>query len=259
MSFQVPPAASLLADVPARRLLASMINRPLRDRAKPKAEAKGVIEEAIGATPKSLSDLLRAAEEGMDQAGDVGLTVSFKEVLIRDAQAGGFDWGRGEVYVITSILDGSGKQPDFKTQVFEGIHDGDRLPLGPGGMLVGMLKNPRWFVDLHMIIMESDEDIRSIGKAIETARNDSGLKNAVSAVGALTAFDPTMISKVFSAVDAFMVILSGILGANGDDHIATVHDFYLKHQGFGSGRHPAKGLQQFQSADVAYQFDLTKI
>lgn len=64
-----------------------------------------------------------------------------------------------------------------------------------------------------------------------------------------------MVTKVLAGVDAFLVILSGILSANGDDHIATIHDFYLKHQGFGAGRHPATGLQRFQDAEVAYKFD----
>lgn len=265
MSFQVPPAASLLAEVPARRLLASMINPALRRRAKPKPEAVKVLDSFApeakleSAAPQGISDLIRAADEGMDQAGDLGLTVSFKDVLIRDAEAEGLDWGRGEVYVITSILDGSGKQPEFKTQHFEGIRNGDRLPLGGGGMLVGMLKNPRWFVDVHMLVMESDDDIRSIGKAIETARKDSGLKDLVTTVGGLAAFDPTMVTKVTSAVDIFMGILSGILSSNGDDHIATVHDFYLKTQGFGSGRHPQSGRMNFQNVDVAYQIDLTQL
>jgi hypothetical protein len=250
-------AVSALQQISSRRLLAAMSSEARRDRAKPKT-AKGFAPNDAPSSP-SLDTLLREAEQAVDSSGNLGLTVAFEHVKILDAQAGGFDWGRGEVYVITSILDGSGAQPDFKTHLFQGIEDGDSLPLGQGGMLVGFLKNPRWFVDLHMVIMESDDDIRKIGQSIEEARKQSGLSDLVRGVGAVAAFDPTMITKVVTAVDAFLVALSGILAANGDDHIATVHDFYLKHQGFGVGRHPASGLQKFQDAEVAYRFDLVEI
>ena len=245
-----------LAEVPARRLLAAMMNPKLADRARSKAPPT----RAGGANePPTIGELLRAADASMNAAGDVGLTLAFEKVKVLDAQAGGFDWGRGEIYVITSILDGSGEQPDFKTRSFEGIHDGDPLPLGDGGMLVGMMKNPRWFVDMHMVVMESDSDIREIGTSIEQARKESGLSNAIKAVGAVAAFDPTMISKVVTVVDTFLVILSGILKANGDDHVATVHDFYLRHQGFGAGRHPRSGVQGFQDVEAAYKIDLTTL
>lgn len=248
------PATTALQEVSSRRLLAAMTKRVLRARATPTQAA------AVGAAPSaSLVTLIREADQAIDASGDLGLTVSFEQVKILDAQAGGFDWGRGEVYIATSILDGSGAQPDFKTQLFEGIHDGDSLPLGDGGILVGLLKNPRWFVDLHMVIMESDSDIRALGQAIDTARKQSGLADLVSAAAALAAFDPTMITKVVTAVDAFLVVLGGILAANGDDHIATVHDFYLKHQAFGAGRHPKDGLLRFQDAEVAYKIDLEKL
>jgi hypothetical protein len=250
------PAVKALQTVSARRLLAAMTNEKLRDRAKP--TAAHAVTTRDGAAP-SLNTLLRQAEEAVDTSGDLGLTVAFEHVRILDAEAGGFDWGRGEIYVITSVLDGSGSQPDFKTQLFEGIHDGDSLPLGDGGMLVGFLKNPRWFVDLHMVIMESDDDIRTLGTTIENARKQSGLGDLVKGIGSVAAFDPTMVTKVVTAVDAFLVILSGILSANGDDHIATIHDFYLKHQAFGAGRHPRGGLQRFQNAEVAYKFDLVQL
>jgi hypothetical protein len=262
------PAVKALSGVSGRRLLSAMSNKPLAARAALKdshlAEFRNMAAELVPANRSaspSLVDLIRTAETAMDSAGNLGLTLSFKKVKILDAQAGGFDWGRGEIYVVTSMLDGSGRQPDFKTQLFEGIHDGDFLPLGSGGMLVGMLQNPRWFIDVHMMIMESDDDIRNIGTAIEKARKQSGLADAVQAIGGLAAFDPTMISKVVTTVNVFLSILGGILSENGDDHVATIHDFYLKHQAFGAGAHPAdvNKLLKFQDAEVSYKIDLVSI
>lgn len=209
---------------------------------------------------RSLPEVVREAEQSVDEAGDVGLTLSFKELVALDD--GDFDFWpfseTGEIYVVTSILDGSGREPEFKTKLFERIDEGDRLPLGDGGMLVGTIENPRWFIDVHMLVMESDGDVRQVGEAIEEARKKSGLGAALPAIGALSGFDPTSVSRIVGAVDAFLGILSGILRENGDDHIATIHDFYLKSQAFGAGRHPARGTRQFQSVRAAYQIDVSK-
>lgn len=112
--LELDPAVTTLQQISARRLLAAMTSAKVRARAKPKVVAS---EGAKAATPATLTELIRRADNATD--GELGLTVSFEKVRILDAQAGGFDWGRGEVYVVTSILDGSGTQPDFKTQLFE--------------------------------------------------------------------------------------------------------------------------------------------
>jgi len=215
----------------------------------------------IAPAKAGLDSTIATAAKAVDTAKDIGLTVSFKKVRILEANAEGFDWGRGEVYVIAALLDGSGRGVQYQTRSFEGIHDGDFLPLGEGGLLVGAIEKPRWFIDLHMVIAESDQDIRNIGKAIESARKQSGLDKVAKAVGAIAKFDPTAISRVVGAADLFLALLQAILSSNGDDHIATVHDFYLKHQGFGAGRHPkaANKLTRFQDADVAYQIDVVEI
>jgi hypothetical protein len=253
-TFTLPSQAAALQRVPAKELLAALQSRPMRDRLARVQPPSVTFGLAPG--PASLVDSVAAAESAMDAQGALGLTVSFKEVIIDDSQEG-FLAGSGEVYVITSILDGSGRRPSFKTQLFEGIRDHDHLPLGDGGMLVGMITDPRWFVDVHMIIMECDDDIRNVGKAIEKAQRDSGLSDILATVGGLATLDPSMITTVTSAVDVFLTVLKGILEANHDDHIATLHDFYLRGQGFGAGGHPtAGGLLRFQGAQARYEINL---
>jgi hypothetical protein len=196
----------------------------------------------------------------MDQLGDIGLTISFDQMKVLDIKELGKSLGRkGTVYVITTVLDGSGKPFEYMTKSFEGIKDNDFLPLGDGGMLVASLKNPRWFLDVHMLVMESDSDIRDLGRLIDEARKESKLDDLMKSVGAIAQFDPSGISRVSSAVDLFLSILVSALKANKDDHIATIHDFYLKHQGFGRGRHPKQELRRFQDVEVAYNIDLTQL
>lgn len=205
---------------------------------------------------------LNTANEEMDRAGSVGLSVSFSEVKMLEAAEG--IWGKwfgasSEFYVVTTAIDGSGQVSDYKTQFFEGLKRDDDLPLGDGGMLVSYMENPRWFVDLHMIVMESDSDLRQLGQKIDEAKQQTGLDEILELVGTAAAFDPTLISQVTSGVDLFLSALVHGLKANGDDHVATIHDFYLKHQAFGKGRHPKEGTKRFQGVEVAYDIELTEL
>src|SRR3989442_2467468 len=118
---------------------------------------------------------------------------------------------------------------------------------------------PRWFIDLHMLVMESDSDQRQIGAAIDAARKEVKFDDVVARVGARLPFVFSGVSDVTRAVDMFAAALAYLLKQNGDDHVATVHDFYLKPQTFGQGRHPARGSKTFQKVEVAYQIDLTKL
>ncbi len=209
---------------------------------------------------KRLKEINAAASE-MDWLGDIGLTVCFEQIKILTTSEGIGEWfgDTGEFYIITSILDGSGKLYEHKVQYFQGIKRGDFLPLGDGGMLVGFIKNPRWFVDIHMLVMESDSDIRNLGKIIEEAKKKSGVDKLVALLKTMSVFDPSRITSIFDGINLFLTILAGALKKNNDDHVATIHDFYLKHQAFGEGRHPEEGLKQFQNVEVAYRIDLTKL
>ncbi len=220
--------------------------------------------ESFRANPRNraaVEALQRAAAE-MDEAGDLGLTVSLREVQVKriaEGIRGKLTGEGGEIYVLTTALDGSGRPFEYQTQFFPGIKRGAKLPLGDGGMLVSYLTNPRWFVDLHMLVMESDSDVRRVGDFIAEARAEAKLDEALAFVGTLGAFDPAGIAQVIKGVDIFLTALTYLLRKNGDDHIATVHDFYLKHQAFGQGRHPAQGVSPFQGVAVAYQMDLVSL
>mgnify|MGYP001615102572 CR=1 FL=1 len=76
-----------------------------------------------------------------------GLTASFKKIEILNDNDSFLTGGTGEIYVVTSSLDGTGEMSEFKTQIFEGINDGDGLPLGDGGMLVCFLRDAVFEVD----------------------------------------------------------------------------------------------------------------
>jgi len=205
--------------------------------------------------------LINGANKEIDQMGEVGLTVKFDALKTLVTSEGLSEWfgESGEFYIITTAMDGSGRPLEYQTQYFQGIKRDDHFPLGDGGMLVSVMRNPRWFVDLHMIIMESDSDMRNIGRYINEAKSAAQMDEIMDMMANISTFDPTMISRYICGINLFLTALSGILTENGDDHIATIHDFYLKHQQFGAGRHPDVGLKNFQNVEAAYTIDLSPI
>jgi hypothetical protein len=246
------PQVSEFASLPADRLLAAAV-RGERETLELGDDAPVQAEELVA----ELEAASRQIDRGLERNGK-GLTVSVKEVRIFDEHEG---WLRrkGEVYVLTAVIDGSGEQPTFTTKVFPEVRSGDLLSLDEGGMLVGLVKSPTWFVDFHLLIMESDSDIRELGETIAELQSSSGLSDAIKLIGEVGRFDPTGISQVTTAAS---LLLSGVAAAmrrNGDDHIGTVHNFYLAPQGYGEGRHPAQGRRRWGDAEVAYQIDVTDV
>jgi hypothetical protein len=66
-------------------------------------------------------------------------------------------------------------------------------------MLVGNVPDPRWFFDFHMLIMESDSDLRDLGEIVAKVRKSSGLDDAIKLAGGLARFDPTGITAITTA------------------------------------------------------------
>ena len=161
------------------------------------------------------------------------------------------DWGSGEIYLLSYVLDSNGVT-EYRSPLFQGIGDGDYLPLGEGGMLAHYKKNPGLFIDLHGVVMESDSDIRDLGKRIQEAKESVKFDEITQIASTLSAVDPTKITTIINGVNLFLDALVMILQKNNDDHVGTFHDFYLKQQGFGVGRHPKKGLKRCQDVELAY-------
>lgn len=208
---------------------------------------------------RSLLHTLDAASTEVAAAGPLGLTLAFNEMRVRTSAEGlpGRIFGeRGEIYVVSAVIDGRGDPIEHTTRFFPGIAAGDSLPIGEGGLLATWIRDPRWFVDIHMLVMESDGDRRSLGDFVATARAEAGLDRAGVAEPETPDFQPEVVARIVSGVDTFLSALAFLLRKNGDDHVATIHDFYLEHQAFGQGRHPATGRTRYQGVEAAYTIDL---
>ena len=124
-------------------------------------------------------------------------------------------------------------------------------------MLLGYLADPRWFVDIHALVMEADADLRTVADTLERAKQETGWAGMVQSLSGLERFEPTELLNAANVIGRFADLAVGLLKHNGSDHVATIHDFYLEQQGFGAGRHPDTGAMKFQDVEAAYTFDLS--
>jgi hypothetical protein len=99
-------------------------------------ELKGLFALRQPDAPALLDELAAASDEEHERLSGNGLTLSLKEVWISDISESIFG-GTGEVYVLTSILDGTGSEPQFQTKEFTGVSWGERLHLGQGACSSG--------------------------------------------------------------------------------------------------------------------------
>lgn len=199
----------------------------------------------------------RGEMQGLRRAGKLGLTVSLTDVTVLDVHEGALAGKAGEIYLVSWVLTGSGRTAEFRSHRFPGVRKGEKLPLGEGGMLLGYLTDPRWFVDLHALVMESDSDLVTVAQTVERAKTESGWNDLLQRLAAEDRFDATQVMGALNVINGVADLAVQLLKKNGADHVATIHDFYLEHQAFGVGRHPEVGLARFQDVEVAYAIELS--
>ena len=151
---------------------------------------------------------------------------------------------------------GSNSSSQYVTPLFRGIKAGEYLPLGEGGLLVHYQQDPGYFLDIHGVVMESDSDVREYGEILESVRSTSGLAEMLARLSDMSGFNPQLVQEARFVISTFIDLLVEALKSNDDDHVATFHDFYLRQQGFGQGRHPAENLAQIQDVWMAYTIDV---
>ncbi|HEX9581037.1 MAG TPA: hypothetical protein VF970_08015 [Gemmatimonadales bacterium] len=214
-------------------------------------------EGSPGAGLRSRLEAARGEMQALRRRGTLGLTVALSEVTVLDVHEGLLAGKAGEIYLVSWILSGNGRAAEFRSHRFPSVRAGDRLPLGEGGMLLGFLDDPRWFVDLHALIMESDADLRTVADTLDRAKRETGWTDMLQTLAALDKFEPARLMDAANLIGRFADLAVGLLKQNGSDHVATIHDFYLEQQGFGAGRHPAEGLAKFQDVEAAYAIELS--
>ena len=170
----------------------------------------------------------------------------------------------GGVYVVSSVVDGIGPEPiTFEGKTYQGIHNGDLLPLGPAhepdAVFTVYLREgqlPR-ALSFCLLVVRSNQDLRDVGAAIGQAMADERYtKLADIATTAVSAVAPAY-GTLLRAAQETVGLLAGYLKVKPDDQLGYYQANYTnRFDNLGVGRHPAR-LPTFEVGKVrlGYQID----
>lgn len=170
----------------------------------------------------------------------------------------------GGVYLVSSVVDGLGPEPiTFRGQTYQGIHDGELLPLGPGHEDAAVFtvyaregQLPRT-LSFCLLVVRSNQDLRDIGAAINQAMEDEHYKKLADiATTAVTGLNPVYGTILLAARESIGLIAS-YLKVRPDDQLGYYQANYTnKFDNLGVGKHPPK-LPTFEVGKIrlGYQID----
>jgi hypothetical protein len=145
-----------------------------------------------------------------------------KDVLIKDNHK---ILPNANIYIITIVTDDISSKPlCINSYPFEGIGDGDSLPLGPAGL--DIYRSPKdklpSFLDFRIMVMKSDKVKREIGEFISSVREDSTYKSLLKEVITLATATNPQTALIIEASDMVMGFIAKVLKMNRDDKLIYV-------------------------------------
>lgn len=208
---------------------------------------------------KNVSEAFDDADRNTQSPMNVILMINAMQIL--DDHDPGLK-GRGEIYVISQVTTGAlddktKSYTTYTTQTFHEIDNGDYLGLGRNGMAIwsgdvsgNAGKNPKEFIDFHIAVMESDKKSRDIAADLKKYKEKAKLDEMDKIIQALSGFDPTKLTQIFSLSKiAFDLIVFG-LRHDGDDFVGDFHDLLLRQQQYSPGRWPKDPTELYPAGDA---------
>jgi hypothetical protein len=151
--------------------------------------------------------------------------------------------GDGEVFLISTIVDGISKEPiTVELKTFHGVKDDSALPLvDPGVTLYQNMQEVPTFLDWRLIIGESDSPIRDKGAFLKELAKDDDWKSVTATLKTALSTANPVAGVVVGLVDGLVGVIGRIMEINNDDQIGYLAVSYNKTlDDLGAGVHKAK-------------------
>ena len=169
------------------------------------------------------------------------------------------------VYVVSSVIDGSpGDAITFQGKAYQGIRNGDVLPLGPQGDPTAVFTTylregriPR-LLSFSLLVVRSNAGLRNLGLVIGKTMQDKRFAQLADTIGdALGAANPAY-SIVWQAADQAVSLLGTYLESRPDEQLAYYQANYTNlFDDLGHGVHPPdRPTMQVGKVRLAYQVDV---
>jgi hypothetical protein len=222
-----------------------------------------LIDETQTMDAAAIEGLLRASTttRGPSKAA---LAVRVNDIVIRDTKKwfGGADI-RLDAIVVQGLPKGSAANQSFyqpSTFRFSGIHDGNRLPIDPPGLLI-FYGRPAYFLDISILASRDRRDSEHLGRLIASRLNSDEWKAAGAALLSLALAAPqvaTLTAAIGSAATVGNLAAELLHKATGNT-IGLYRVSWLQHHDrFGLGRHPAAGAYRQQDLSFWYEIVLDR-
>jgi hypothetical protein len=150
-------------------------------------------------------------------------------------------------YLVTSVVDGiSGDPITFQGRVYEGMRNGDVLPLGPerdAPLTVYLRENelPR-IIGVSITVFRSNQNLRDAGELIGVVKNDEAFSTLSDLISKAASAAVPAYGLIWQAATEVIGIVGRVLRASPDEQLGYYEArFTNRFDDLGMGRHPDNG------------------
>ena len=140
--------------------------------------------------------------------------------------------GKGEIYSVGVMVDAEGKVSSFKSNIREGIGDGDLVEYSGAGFLGAEIVRPTRYVAFSVSVWESDQKARDMAAAIEEILKSNDVKGISRDIATAAGANAEVASLVERGVGLVSDLVFGMLKRNGDDQLFMQDGSVTKEQAF---------------------------
>jgi len=202
-------------------------------------------------------ELVRGSQQNTCQ-----LAVTIKDMYIHDNKK----WfGEADIRLDALVVTGSVHNDDLesfympRTETFSRVKDGERLPIGEGGLLIyhGEAKH---FLDIRLMVSRDSKDTDSLANLIKHKLNSEELKVAMGSLLGLAVASPQTASIVTALSGAAVLgeFACRILRESTGTTIGFYRNSHRQYSdNFGIGRHPIPPLENYRAKDLSFCYEIT--
>ena len=150
-------------------------------------------------------------------------------------------------YLVTSVVDGISADPiTFQGKVYEGMRDGDVLPLGeerdaPLNVYLRENELPR-ILGVSIAVFRSNQNLRDAGELISDVTRDKGFSTLADLISKAASAAVPAYGLIWQAATEVIGIVGRVLKAAPDEQLGYYEArFTNRFDDLGMGRHPDKG------------------
>lgn len=199
-----------------------------------------------------------STESARDAVEVDSVRIILEEVTVKENR----DLGSAEIYLATVFVDDASPEPQVVDlpRFWEDVKDGEKLQLGQSGLQLYRSEPDRVprAINWHIAIMESDKELRELGKRINEVRNDETYKSLLQRLKEAIAAGRPDLALATELADYAFALLGHALELNRDDQIFYAPGTFDEHDLLGAAHGPIVHDGKFARVQFRSHVDLSR-